>query len=129
MTIKELRTILDRIEENQEKQASNRGKSLEVVIPVHGIGGPCVAVTGAGIGIDWYNGKVLLTYQGETLSTIQPRNFDFYFQEYVKKNSNIAKVDRRETSLARWKKEEKQFDKPFDAAMWIYEKAREARKK
>jgi len=75
-------------------------------------------------GIDWHNEKIL--FRGEKrLSDVDLKKYYRFREEYLKKNSNLVKIQQRKTLVAEFKKEKKSCKDVIEAVSWLVGKAEE----
>jgi len=106
------------------KEQLKINNDLEVVVMTPGIGGSHSKVTGFYEGFDWYTGKLVLRTESN-LSKVDSNLHSFYRNQYLDKISNIRNVRAGKTLVARFKKEEKSFERQYEAELWLNKKLNE----
>lgn len=112
MKLKELKEQVDLLIEKH--------RDYTVTTSIQGLSGSVRELQSVGIGFDWNSGQILLSF-GSRLADFDTRKYYKLRDAYLRKVSNLKKIQDG-AKVARYKKEEKEFENHWDAERWIYTK-------
>ena len=118
------------IEKLERIQARQREGEEDLVVTVnlsHGVCQPTVGVSSVARGFDWSNGKVVLSCE-HPISVYPAGLYVKYRREYLYTISNLKKVEKAQTKVAVFRKEEKVCKNKWEAEAWLSEKLWEEEK-
>ena len=117
-------TLLELKEKADKLIARGHGDNT-VVVPISGLSGSCAPVRSLLAGFDWHDSQAILNTD-KLLSRICPHKHEKLMKLYLYEISNLRSIQNGKTMTARFKKEEKTFQKQFEAEHWLWESLRQA---
>lgn len=124
MTTKELHNKLGQLLKNEKLQ------DYEIFIPTQGMCYSGVPLKSATVGFDWTANKICLNTEPR-LAQLDSNKYHKYKKLALLKLSNLRTLLGQYNGpfIAKFKKEQKEFEKRIDAIEWLYEKLDEECKK
>lgn len=111
-------TLLELQKEIEALLGREDNKNLIVAVPTQGLSGNHVKIGAISCGFDWDAGLVLL-HPEKPLTTVSLLRYSKLKDAYLRKISNLSKIERRETLNAKYKSRSFIGKDKWDCVSWI----------